>query len=706
MAAKAEIDIQLNNGKTAGKTMNELTSESVKLNREIKKLEIGSDEWVKKTAEYKQVNGRLKDVKKEVYSTEKAQGLLNSTMAQYIPFSGQIQQFAGAYSKISGGIGAATKAQRLFTAALAASVIGLIVIALGSLVSYLTSTQEGMDKVRKVTTPLFVIFEKLKGIVQELGGSVFKGLAQIMSGDIRDGLNTLKNGFTDLGDSIPNAFSEGIEQGNKLAEMNIKIEKTEIALIKRRAELARAYKEASEIAENVAASDEERRAAAQRAIDVTNERLGLEQNLIDMQIERTELEQSLNDTDREGEKEMQQLLAQRIEFETQASEARTTARSKLNTVNQSIEAANKKQHEAEMKRQEEAQAAEEAAQEKALKAAEEKRKAEEEAAAAAFEKELTDMDERNEIREAKIMEQFYTNQVSEEERDQLLYDAKKKAIEERLAFLTGANQTETAEYQKLYTDLAQLHSEHEAAKTAKTQQEQQARWELEQKGLQVASQVFGGFADLLASDEEARKKNWETIKALKLAEIASNLPVEISNIWKNANTFPPPFNTIVGAAQTALALGRATKQVGDLQKVQYAQGGPVFGPSHAQGGIPFSVKGRPGYEMEGNEIILTKGVYENPVLRSIASDLNAMGGGKSFAMGGPVANPVMGGNSRSQSQNIGLQSGGVDMSESNEYLKEIAINTRKSANTPPPISLQKIRDGLVTLNEVEQGART
>jgi hypothetical protein len=43
------------------------------------------------------------------------------------------------------------------------------------------------------------------------------------------------------------------------------------------------------------------------------------------------------------------------------------------------------------------------------------------------------------------------------------------------------------------------------------------------------------------------------VKALKKAELLSNLPVEIQNIWKNANAFPVPFNAIVGVAPTALA---------------------------------------------------------------------------------------------------------------------------------------------------------
>ncbi|TGE08340.1 hypothetical protein EU556_11530 [Hymenobacter fodinae] len=38
--------------------------------------------------------------------------------------------------------------------------------------------------------------------------------------------------------------------------------------------------------------------------------------------------------------------------------------------------------------------------------------------------------------------------------------------------------------------------------------------------------------------------------------------------------------------------------------------------------------GRPGFEAEGNEIILTKGVHRNPVLRPFASLLNMLGGGK------------------------------------------------------------------------------
>jgi hypothetical protein len=65
------------------------------------------------------------------------------------------------------------------------------------------------------------------------------------------------------------------------------------------------------------------------------------------------------------------------------------------------------------------------------------------------------------------------------------------------------------------------------------------------------------------------------------------------------------------------ALQLASVMAAPLPKAQY---GKVFkGRSHAQGGIPV--------EVEGDEIILTKGVYRDPFLRQLASMINQAGGG-------------------------------------------------------------------------------
>lgn len=69
-------------------------------------------------------------------------------------------------------------------------------------------------------------------------------------------------------------------------------------------------------------------------------------------------------------------------------------------------------------------------------------------------------------------------------------------------------------------------------------------------------------------------------------------------------------------------------------------GGVLDGPSHDDGGIPITFGGVQGYEAEGDEIVLTKGVYRNPLLRRIASLLNYAGGGKMLASGGVLSNSV------------------------------------------------------------------
>ena len=79
-------------------------------------------------------------------------------------------------------------------------------------------------------------------------------------------------------------------------------------------------------------------------------------------------------------------------------------------------------------------------------------------------------------------------------------------------------------------------------------------------------------------------------------------------------------------AQIPVAIGIGALQLASIMAAPLpkAQYGKVFkGRSHAQGGIPV--------EVEGDEIIMTKGVYRNPMLRELASMINQAGGGISFS---------------------------------------------------------------------------
>ena len=60
---------------------------------------------------------------------------------------------------------------------------------------------------------------------------------------------------------------------------------------------------------------------------------------------------------------------------------------------------------------------------------------------------------------------------------------------------------------------------------------------------------------------------------------------------------------------------------------KFQKGGIIDGPSHAAGGVPV-MGGRA--EVEGGEVILTRGVAQNPTLLSAANQINMAAGGASL----------------------------------------------------------------------------
>ena len=97
---------------------------------------------------------------------------------------------------------------------------------------------------------------------------------------------------------------------------------------------------------------------------------------------------------------------------------------------------------------------------------------------------------------------------------------------------------------------------------------------------------------------------------------------------------------------------------------KFEDGGIVNGPSHAEGGVPFKVQGRGGYEMEGGEFIVNK--RSASMHKDLLDKINSSGrtaaviGTQKFAQGGEV---------------IGSQN-----TEGVEYLKMIAESSIKTAN--------------------------
>jgi len=120
---------------------------------------------------------------------------------------------------------------KILRGAIIATGIGALVVVLGSLIAYFTSTQEGIDKVNKVLTPLKVIFQTLIGVVQNFGKYLLEAithpkqmlidLLDFLKGQFMNRLNGMIDIFKGIGKIITGDIKEGIKQVGEAAAQTV-----------------------------------------------------------------------------------------------------------------------------------------------------------------------------------------------------------------------------------------------------------------------------------------------------------------------------------------------------------------------------------------------------------------------------------------------------------------------------------------------------
>ena len=105
--------------------------------------------------------------------------------------------------------------------------------------------------------------------------------------------------------------------------------------------------------------------------------------------------------------------------------------------------------------------------------------------------------------------------------------------------------------------------------------------------------------------EQKQDKQDATTDYLKA--IASIIPTLIA-YDKTADPVSLLAKAAISGALATASYGAELSAIGQRKfyPKKFAKGGMVKGPSHAQGGVPFTVQGRNGYEMEGGEYIINK----------------------------------------------------------------------------------------------------
>ena len=116
----------------------------------------------------------------------------------------------------------------------------------------------------------------------------------------------------------------------------------------------------------------------------------------------------------------------------------------------------------------------------------------------------------------------------------------------------------------------------------------------------------------VAKTNDIERKRFNAEKANSLAEIAIKTAISI------AGTLDPVRIGIISAISAAQAAIVASQK---FVPTKFKKGGMIEGASHEQGGVPFTVNGRAGFEAEGGEFIVNKKATEAflPMLERINS---------------------------------------------------------------------------------------
>ena len=210
--------------------------------------------------------GGIKDKFKDV-SKIMMNGLKQVALQARLAGLGFKQMFSG---NVIGG------AKTLFTViktGIAATGIGLLIVAFGSLATWFTSTKKGAEFLSVAFKGIGAAINVIVDRIAKFGG----GIAKLFSGNIRGGLKDMGNSFKGIGEEIKNDISLAISLERSLQKLTDSQRLLNVETAQRRADI----EELKLIAEDVTKSEEERLAAAEKAF-------GIETDLLERRIANAE----------------------------------------------------------------------------------------------------------------------------------------------------------------------------------------------------------------------------------------------------------------------------------------------------------------------------------------------------------------------------------------------------------------------------------
>lgn len=546
-----------------------------------------------------------------------------------------------------GGIEGATAAAKAFIATPIGLILAAVAAALALVTSYFKNVSDGADFLEDTLTTLSTVFD----VVIDRIGRFVGGLVSIINGNFAEGLDKITASFTGIGDEIEREVGLALELNQALRDL----EDQEIRTAVSAAETENQIKRLLLQSRNRAISEGER-------IKLLEQATALEKSVNEEEIKnRTEAlrianQQAalrLNIAKEVGESEI--AFGKRVleEFTkdgaVQANDLRNRVKDSILAISgaegESIAILEKIQNQRDAlieKQQLAAQKAAEEAEKRRLKELEDARKHQEELAA------LEAADEKAEL------ERFERIRTAQEAFQQVQLEQKIKDAEDLQARVDAEIELERFKLATFLADNVLYQAEIEAAtarseaniraieKKAADEKRAEDKKTAELKKQQQQDQINGALAVAGAASRLIREAFGNT-KEAAYAEAVINTAKGITNALASSG---PPW---VGIAMSIIVGALGAVQIAKIAATDFARGGllrkfglggisntggVLRGPSHALGGIPFSVGGRPGFEAEGGEAIINK--RSTAMFRKELSAINEAGGGVRFAQRGAI----------------------------------------------------------------------
>ena len=153
----------------------------------------------------------------------------------------------------------------------------------------------------------------------------------------------------------------------------------------------------------------------------------------------------------------------------------------------------------------------------------------------------------------------------------------------------------------------------------------------------IQEQVEAGVLSQEQADkklEQIEKRAFKRQKAVQIATATANAAQAV--LAALAQTVDPTLTQSFRIANAAAIGVLGAVQVATVAAQKFQEGGLIQGKSHAQGGVPFTVAGRGGFEAEGGEYIVKKSTVDSYGV-DFMNALNNMRIPKMFAEGGYIA---------------------------------------------------------------------